>query len=146
MKKVIPIFQADIIDKGILKVSPPVKREMALYCMTFKPGTRVDITIRKHSEKRTDLQNQYYWGVVIPILADHFGYDHDELHEELKIMFNPIESKIRPGQIIGGSTTKLSTEEFFSNDQSSYIERIRRWSASEHSVFIPDPTKFDNQP
>jgi hypothetical protein len=142
-KKVVPIFQGDILNGGILKVSPPVKREMALYYLTFKPGTRVDIVVRKHSEKRTDLQNQYYWGVVIDILSKHFGYDPEEMHEELKIMFNPVESKIRPGQIVGGSTTKLSTEEFFSEDQSCYIERIRRWSASDHGIYIPDPKKAE---
>ena len=58
-------------------------------------------------------------------------------------MFNPVESKIRPGEEIGGSTTKMSTVEFFS-DESSYVERICRWAASEHGIYVPPPTKAEN--
>ena len=142
-KKVTPIFEGDILNDHTLKVAPNVKREMALWYSTFKPGTRVDIIIRKHKKERTDLQNKYYWPVVVGILAEHFGYEPEEMHTELKEMFNPIESKIHPGKMIGGSTTKLSTEEFFSNDENSYVERIRRWASIKHGIFIPDPEKVD---
>jgi hypothetical protein len=142
MAKIIPVFTGDIINGGILKVSPQVKREMALWYGTFKPGTQVDIIVRKHKKERTDLQNKYYWPVVVGILADYFGYESEEMHEELKAMFNPVESKLQPGKRIGGSTANLSTEDFFStNNDQSYIERIRRWASLEHSVFIPDPDK-----
>ncbi|MFH2074566.1 MAG: hypothetical protein ABIJ57_04345, partial [Pseudomonadota bacterium] len=99
---------------------------------------------RKHKVKRSDEQNRYYWGVVVSILADHFGYEPEELHEEMKLMFNPIQSKIDPSRTIGGSTTKMSTVEFFS-DEDSYVERICRWSATEHGVYIPPPEKAEKE-
>lgn len=142
MKQPIPIFEGDIVD-GKLKLFPHVRESISRWCQTFKSGSHVDITIRKHKEKRTNEQNRYYFGVVIPILADQFGYDNPEdIHADLKRLFNPIESKIMPGETIGGTTTTLSTVEFMAADD-SYVERICRWAATEHGVFIPPPEKIE---
>ena len=141
MKQPIPVFEADIVD-GKLKMLDHVKQAISRWCRTFKTGAHVEIIIRKYREKRTDEQNRYYFGVVVPILADHFGYEKDEMHEELKVLFNPIQSKIDPSRQIGESTTKLSTVEFFS-DQDSYVERICRWAATEHGIFVPPPEKIE---
>jgi len=142
MKNPIPIFEGDIVDRK-LKLQDHVKTSIQRWVMTFKNGTHVDITIRKHNEKRTNNQNAYYWGIVIPILADYFGHDNPEdMHHDLKEKFNPIESKIEPGRMIGGSTTKLSTEEFFCGE-TSYVERICRWAVMEYEIFIPAPKKSE---
>ena len=110
---------------------------------TFKIGTRFDIIIRKHNSKRSDDQNRYYWGTVIPIIADYFGYDSaEDCHEDLKMKFNPVESKLQPGKIIGGSTAKMDTVEFYS-DESSYVSRICRWAAVEYGLYIPPPKKAE---
>jgi len=101
----------------------------------FKEGQRVLVSVKKFSKKRTQQQNAYYWGVVVQILGDHFGYEPEEMHEELKLMFNPIESKIRPGEMIGGSTTKIPRDKFIDD----YIERICRWAATEYEIYIPPP-------
>ena len=141
MKKITPIFEAHVVD-GKMKMLDHVRRGISRWVSTFKPGTRIDIVIRKHGEKRTNDQNAYYWGVVIPILADHFGYDHEDMHHELKELFNPIESKIQPGKKIGGTTTKMSTEEIFCGE-TSYVERICRWASMEYQIYIPPPKKVD---
>jgi len=141
MRQPIPIFEADIVE-GKLKMLEHVKQAISRWCRTFKTGSHVEIIIRKHRIKRSDEQNRYYWGVVVSILADHFGYEPEELHEEMKLMFNPIQSKIDPERKIGGSTTKMSTIEFFS-DEDSYVERICRWAASEHGVYVPPPEKVE---
>ena len=144
MKQPTPIFEGDIVH-GKLKLLDREKEAIRRWCLTFKTGTKVDITIRKHRSKRSNKQNAYYWRVVIPILGDYFGYDQEEMHEELKVMFNAIQSKIDPSRKIGGSTTKMSTVEFFSDDESSYVERICRWAATEYGVFIPPPKKVDDE-
>jgi len=144
MKQPIPIFEADIID-GKLKMLDHVKQAISRWCRTFRTGTHIDIIIRKHRDKRTNEQNRYYFGVVVPILADHFGHDNlEDMHEDLKLKFNPIGSKITPGKIIGGTTTTLSTVEFMSAED-SYVERICRWSATEHGLFIPPPEKAEKE-
>ena len=142
MKLPIPIFEGHVVKKK-LKLLDHVKKGINLWVSTFKNGTKLDITIRKQKVKRTNLQNRYYWGVVVPILADHFGHDNPEdMHEDLKQEFNPIESKIDPTKIIGGSTTKLSTVEFFSAED-SYIERICRRAVMDWEVYIPPPEKSE---
>ena len=142
MKQPVPIFQADIVDKK-LKFFEHEKLAIARWISTFPNGTKLDIVIRKHSSKRTNEQNKYYWGVVIPILADYFGHDNaEDMHEDLKLKFNPAKSKIDQNKTIGGTTTKLSTVDFYSAED-SYIERICRWAASEYSIFIPPPKKSE---
>ena len=140
MKQPIPTFQADIVDKRV-KMSGHVRKAMSLWIGTFKNGSHIEIIIKKYREKRTNDQNAYYWGTVIPISADHFGHDNpEEMHEDFKLEFNPVESKVAPGKIIGGSTTKMSTTEFFS-DETSFVNRICRWMATENGVYIPPPQK-----
>ena len=142
MKQPVPLFSADVVDKK-LKFFEHEKLAIARWISTFKNGTKLDIIIRKHSSKRTNEQNKYYFGVVVPILADYFGHDSVEsMHEDLKLEFNPVPSKIDPTKIIGGSTTKLSTEEFFSKED-SYVNRICRWSAEKYGLYIPPPKKAE---
>ena len=142
MKQPVPIFNCDVVDKK-LKFFEHEKQAIARWVSTFPNGTKLDIVIRKHSSKRTNEQNKYYFGVVVPILADYFGHDSvEEMHEDLKLKFNPTKSKIDQDKIIGGTTTKLSTIEFMASED-SYIERICRWAATEYQIFIPPPKKVE---
>ena len=144
MKLPDPIFDGKVIQgegKKKVEYAPGDREGISRWIQTFKLGQRLEIIIRKRRNKRTNEQNRYYWGVVIPILANYFGHDNQEdMHEDLKLLFNPIESKVRPGKTIGGTTTKMSTIEFMVSE-SSYVERICRWAATEFSIFIPPPKK-----
>ena len=144
MKQPVPIFKGDVVNKK-LKLFDHEKQAIKRWIETFKDGTKLDITIRKHKSKRSNEQNRYYFGVVLPILADYFGHDNiEDMHEDMKLKFNPIESKIEPGKIIGGTTTKLSTVDFFSAE-TSYVERICRWAATEYGIYIPPPKKAEKE-
>lgn len=83
---------------------------------------------------RTDRQNRYYWSVVLPVFGSHLGYEPAELHEELKAKFLPRESKLEPGNTLGGSTKELNINEF-----TEYIEKVKRFAAVEFGCYIPDP-------
>jgi hypothetical protein len=132
-----------MIKNGKLKMVDHEREAMCRWYLTFKHNASVDITVRKHSSKRSNQQNKYYWGVVIPILADYFGHDNaEDMHSDLKEKFNPIESKVKPGKIIGGTTTKMSTVEFYGADD-SYVERVCRWAASEYQIYVPPPKKAE---
>lgn len=100
--------------------------------LTTMDGKRVEIVIKPYKPKRSNPQNAYYHGVIIPILADHFGYTHDEMHDAIKFEFLRKTDPEKPLTV--GSTAKLTTDEF-----NKLIERIQRWAAMEHQVFIPDP-------
>ena len=140
MKQPVPKFTGHI-EAGRLNLIGYHRIALDRYLQTFKNKTKVDVVIRKHRSQRTNDQNNYYWGVVVKILGDHFGYDPEDMHTELKRLFNHVKSKI-DGQVIGGTTTKMNTVEFF-QDEDSYIERICRWAAVEHQVYIPPPQKVE---
>ena len=106
--------------------------------LAFKEGSLVTLTIATARKDRSLNQNSYYFGVVVKMLGDHFGYETDEMHTELKRLFNPKASRLTNGETYGGSTAKMSTVEF--ND---YLDRIVRWAATDHAFIIPDPNECE---
>lgn len=106
---------------------------MERYLLTLPDGP-VQIIIKKYRRNRTDPQNKYYFGVVVPILMDYTGYTKDEMHEALKWKFLKIEKPGMPPTV--GSTKKLNTKEF-----EEYLENIKRWAAVDLSLYIPDPNE-----
>jgi hypothetical protein len=83
--------------------------------------------------KRTTPQNKLYWGVYIKTLAEFFGMFPDECHENLKLLFNPIDSKLVPGGRVGASTTKMTTQDF-----GEYLDKIKIWALTEYNVTLPE--------
>lgn len=102
-----------------------------------------DITIKKHKRKRSIEQNSYYWSCVIAPLANHFGYTSEEMHEELKLLFNRCvrESKVT-GKVLeyGGSTTDFNTTEM-----EIYLDKIRIWALTEHDFKIMLPNEHEEE-
>ena len=98
-------------------------------------GHKVEVIIRKPKTKRSDLQNSYYFGVVVEMLANELGYDKDEMHEILKYKFLQSNSM---GMPYVKSTTKLSTGEF-----EDYLSGIKRWAAEFLHINIPDPNEAE---
>ena len=107
------------------------------YFKTLKDG-EYRIEICKWRNKRSDLQNKYYWGGVIPILSEELGYENyekEELHEILKAKFLKDFKNVGKERIdYSKSTTLLSTKEFM-----EYVDKIIRWAAQELNIYIPDP-------
>jgi hypothetical protein len=135
---VTPVFEAEKRGKK-LHIPQYVKLRMLKWLDTIKEGTRLEVIIRPAKKRVTNDQRGYYWGVVIPILAEYFGHDNkDDIHEDLKLYFNPIQSRINPDNIVGGSTTSMSANKFY-GAENSYVKRIVRWAAQEYGIDIPDP-------
>lgn len=100
----------------------------------------VEVVVGKRSNKRSLNQNQYYWGIVIRIIADETGHSSDEIHELMKQMF------LKDVIIIKGdkyetvrSTTDLDTMQF----SQDYIKRIKQWAWSELNLIIPEPDNVE---
>lgn len=126
-----PIFHGKIEGSLLVWDNPSKVRE---YLITLE-GKRFDATIRKERSQRSTNQNNYYFGVVCKVLGDYFGYEPDEMHEALKLKF----LQIGPCDVpTVKSTTKLNTSEF-----EDYLERIRRWAATEYSVVVPLPNEAE---
>lgn len=100
-------------------------------------GQRIELVLRKEKSKRSINQNNYYFGVVVEILADYCGYEREEMHEALKEKFLsaiPDDHGLRKIK----STTKLNTIEM-----EEYLEKIRRWASVELNCYIPNPNESE---
>jgi hypothetical protein len=98
------------------------------------------VQIKKWRKKRSDRQRGYYFACIVQPLADAFGYFPDEMHEELKKKFNPVERVNRiTGEVVvfGGSTKDFDTLQ-----TEAYHESIRVWALSEYSILLRLPNEY----
>lgn len=124
------------IKGGKLKLLYPEKFKEELY---KNDGKEMYLTLT--GEKRSIKQNNYYWGVVIQILSDYFGYFPEETHHILKCQFlgfHTIKVKDIEYKIPATSTTDLGTK-----DMETYLDNIRMWAASEYNIQIPLPNEAE---
>jgi hypothetical protein len=100
-------------------------------------GKEIFVTLSEAKRSRSLNQNRYYWGVVLKILGNEFGYSVDEMHDILKQKFLENKEVEFNGESfkVYKSTTSLTTKEF-----EEYTANIRRWAA-ELSVQVPEPNE-----
>jgi len=130
-----PLFTGTVTNGRLVLDSP----QRYIVQLAKLEGKRIEVVVRKQRSKRSLKENSYYWGVVVEILRDHFGYETyeaEEVHVGLKLKFLRIHES--EGLETAKSTTKLSTAEF-----EDYLERIRRWASKEHNCYIPLPNECD---
>ena len=130
MKDLAPIWRGSV-NNGELKLVHSDLFKRYLHSLRGE----VELVVRKWRKKRTDKQNRYYWGVVIPILCESFGYSNEEMHEALKWKF--LKNRKSDKLVTVKSTAGLSTIGF-----NNYVDGIVRWSAQE-GIVIPDPDQID---
>lgn len=127
----IPVFRATVT-KCRLDIHDPAK--YAVYLAGLE-GQQVELTVKRPEKKRSNAENRYYHGVMIPILADFFGYTPEETHEAVKLQFLVDRTKDFPTI---RSTKQLSTVEF-----EKLMTDIRQWAATEYGIYIPLPNEID---
>ena len=98
------------------------------------------VSIQRAEKKRTPEQNAYLWGLVYPMLAQHYQENPGDfirdvlnatkaemtqgfVHELCKTMFNG-----------GHTTTGMNTARM-----TDYIEHIRAYALMNHKLDIPEP-------
>lgn len=121
-----------ITDEGKLVLDAP-----AAFAGAMRDMKRGRVTIRVAIDRagRSAQANRYYWGVVLRHISEHTGFEVDELHEYFKQTYNPVQVRIGHDEtVVGGSTRHLNTQQFH-----DYVERIRRFAATELGITLPDP-------
>jgi hypothetical protein len=109
------------------------------------PNGKYSVKITK-ANKRSLMQNAYYWGVLIPFCLQGLrdaGYNDvktsEDTHEILKHLF--LKKIIRNEKtdeeiILPGSTTKLSTVDFM-----TFISDVQQWASEYLGIYIPSPNE-----
>lgn len=103
----------------------------------------IEITVKPLKSNRSLSQNAYYWGVILPCMADGFydatgeRYSAEEIHDFMKGKFLPARSIADPetGLIseVKGSTAGLYKDEF-----GEYLDQLIKWSAEFLHIVIPE--------
>lgn len=132
----VPVFSATVSDSGKLQLDGVQRRAMDLWLSTLA-GKPVVVSIKQERATRSSAQNRYWWGVVVPCLAEHCGYTHDEMHEALKYKFLRMEAEAMPADLPKmRSTATLTTKEF-----TDLIENVIAWAGADLGVMIPLPNE-----
>jgi hypothetical protein len=124
------IWYGRVLPGGLLVLDAPKDYNRAVRALA---GKHVELTIRKRKTARTSQQNRFYFGVVVKLLAEHCGYERDEMHEALAMRFLRIEDCPITGAPRRKRTPQTDTEEF-----GQYLDSCIRLAA-EQGVVIPDP-------
>lgn len=113
--------------------------------LAAQSGRHFRVSFSEPKRPRSANQNAFYWGVVVPAIANETGEFGKEglerVHEALKMRYLP--SDVRGLLELPGSTAKLSTKEF-----EQYVENIRVDAASGEllgsPLIIPLPNEDSN--
>lgn len=99
-------------------------------------GKRVTVEVEPWRKSRSAQQNRYYWGVVVAILGEEFGYTREEMHAALCHRFlGDVDEQT--GLMRIRSTKDLSTAEF-----EEHMSRIREWAALNYAISVPLPNEY----
>lgn len=136
------------IEEGVLKIRNRKGFEEDIQRMKFK---EVVITLEKKKKQRSNEQNRYYHGCIVPIVRHaliDLGHDVglSDTHEFLKANFlkkEIINETTGEIYILPMSTAELTTTGFM-----EFILKIQQWATEYLNINIPDPNQqidaFDN--
>lgn len=133
----------------ICKVTPaghlPGKERLAIDdCIRGLGGKQIVVKVAQYAKPRSNPQNRYYWGVVIPAITEMFvdagNYvDHQDVHEFLKLRVGKLAQVFvtKDGEVMKGlgSTAKMTTVKF-----EEYLTKVRAFAA-EYGVQIAEPNE-----
>lgn len=126
---------------GILKRN----RNLIIEAVKSFEGQAIEIVFRKPTKKRSNPQNAFYYGVVIPIVNNALReagtvLTLDDTHEILKLKFlkETISVNEETGEMLERikSTTELTTGQFC-----DFIKQIQIFAAEYFGVIVPDPNE-----
>lgn len=127
-----PAFHGRVDEAGTLKLPPAVRGLLTRHLQALR-GKSVTMTVKPFRKHRTDRQSRYYFGVVVPLIAEHCGYEKEEMHELLAMRFLRMDDDPVTGSPRRKHTPETDTKEF-----AEYVDACIRL-ASELGVYIPDP-------
>ena len=130
-----PIF-VGTVENNQVKLHHP--KQYAGYVGGMKDGQMVKVTVKpfKVGDRIRSIEaNAYYWGVVIELCREYFGYEKEEMHDALGVHFRrDFAGRLQRIE----RTSSMTSERFW-----EYIEAVRRWASTEFGIYIPDPNEVE---
>ena len=143
-------IKSNVVNGNLKRNREQIKQAIASF-----EGKEIVVTIDKAKKTRSNNQNNFYWGVCIPLiqsgLKDATGefFGNDNIHYDMLLkMFAPTFDvvNIHSGQVM---SRQISSSEMTTTQFCSYILEIQKWAAEFLNIDIPDPNEeilisFDN--
>ena len=114
-------------------------RSFMRYAATLK-GKRVRVTVKTEARPKSRTQLGYWWAVIIPILAEHFGYrewEYEAVHDAVMRELRGLKPEPNPLKL------RVSMAELSHEQVSELIEDARHWALTEHGCVIPDANRVE---
>jgi len=122
-------------------------RNLVLQAIKSFNGKEVVITFSKPKKSRSNNQNSYYWGVVLPLvqkgLLDATGElrSNDNIHYKILLpLFAPTNEIVNTdsGECIN---ERLTSSEMTTTQFCEYIMEVQKWGAEFLGIDIPSPNE-----
>lgn len=122
-------------------------RNLVLNAIKYFNGKDVVITFSKHKKSRSNNQNRFYWGVVLPLvqkgLLDATGElrSNDNIHYKILLpLFAPTNEivNVDSGECIN---ERLTSSEMTTTQFCEYILEVQKWGAEFLGIDIPSPNE-----
>lgn len=110
-------------------------------------GKDIELTIQRKRKIRSNPQNAYYWGLVIPIVQEGLKEATGEVRDVNSIHYQILLPLLAPKrEIINKSTGEVFSERITSSEMTTsefmdYIVSIQQWGAEFLGINIPDPNE-----
>ena len=120
-------------------------RNLLADAVTSFEGKQVTIKIERTKKKRSNPQNAYIWGVVVPIVQNTLkeaGHTltKEQTHNLLKLKF--LKENFIVNEETGETIERIkSTTELSTSQMMDYFASIREWIFDFFGVQIPDPNE-----
>lgn len=108
-------------------------------------GREIEITLQRKRKTRSNPQNNFLWGAVLPLVQHGLAESCGEIRDAQSIYRNillPLFAPVR--EVINTETGEVLSERITSSEMSTtefcqFIMEIQKWSAEFLGVVIPDP-------
>lgn len=120
-------------------------RNLLMEAIASFEGKDVIVKIEKAKKKRSNPQNAYMWGVVIPLMREALkesGHTmtNEMVHELLKLRF--LKESILVNEETGECVERIkSTQELSTTQMMEYFIDIQKFAMEYFGVNIPDPNE-----
>jgi len=130
-------------------------RNLVLNAIKHFNNTEVVITFSKSKKERSNNQNRFYWGVVVPLIQNGLLEATGELRSNENIHYKILLPMFAPvNEIVNKDSGECITEKITSSDMTTtqfmeFILEVQKWSAEFLNIDIPNPNEetlitFDN--
>lgn len=122
-------------------------RNMVLDAIRSFNGKDVVISFEKPKKKRSNNQNSFYWGCVIPLIQQGLKDATGEFRSSDNIHYNillPLFAPLR--ELVNTTTGEITSERLTSSDMTTtqfceYIMELQKWGKEFLDIDIPNPNE-----